>query len=213
MAEIKFSCPNCQQHIQADEGYAGVQINCPACQTGMLVPGNPAAPPPPPPPLPTPSAAPAAQSASSACPSCGGALPRGAVLCTQCGFNLATGKRMVAGKVVAPGKPAKERGETPWHKTAYPYVGVVVLAIGILYFLGKDNPKVQLAIGAVVLLYLVGVHILVTVSAFQVGLGTGFLTMCVLPFTVYYVFKINDDDSLKILYAAALAIRFGTWFL
>ena len=37
MADIKFSCPHCQQHIQAESGYAGLQINCPACQGSLLV--------------------------------------------------------------------------------------------------------------------------------------------------------------------------------
>ena len=65
MAEFKFSCPQCGQHIQCDVGYAGTQITCPSCQKAIVVPqspysaaaapasaGRPAyeAPPPPPPP-------------------------------------------------------------------------------------------------------------------------------------------------------------------
>jgi outer membrane lipoprotein-sorting protein/predicted RNase H-related nuclease YkuK (DUF458 family) len=56
MAEFKFSCPQCGQHIQCDTGYAGAQINCPTCNQGIVVPqaprsaaAPPAAPPPPPP--------------------------------------------------------------------------------------------------------------------------------------------------------------------
>src|SRR2546423_15529104 len=105
MSDLKFSCPTCQQHIQAGPEYAGVQISCPACAAPMMVPGSPisavsaapVAPGPayasPPPPPPTPAAA-------AGCPSCGTPLPRGAVLCTRCGYNLATKKRTVAGKVV-----------------------------------------------------------------------------------------------------------------
>jgi hypothetical protein len=38
MNEFKFSCPHCQQNIQATPEYAGVQINCPSCQTPIVVP-------------------------------------------------------------------------------------------------------------------------------------------------------------------------------
>jgi outer membrane lipoprotein-sorting protein len=67
MAEFKFSCPQCNQHIQCDTGYAGMQINCPSCQKAIVVPQAPQltatarpayeAPPPPPPPGSAPSLA------------------------------------------------------------------------------------------------------------------------------------------------------------
>jgi hypothetical protein len=38
MAEIKFSCGQCGQHISCDEGWSGHQIQCPACQTTIDVP-------------------------------------------------------------------------------------------------------------------------------------------------------------------------------
>ena len=38
MAEIKFSCEHCGQHIQCNKSYHGKQINCPNCQHGILVP-------------------------------------------------------------------------------------------------------------------------------------------------------------------------------
>jgi hypothetical protein len=41
MSEFKFSCPNCDQHIIAPEGYGGAQINCPSCQKLIVVPGAP----------------------------------------------------------------------------------------------------------------------------------------------------------------------------
>ncbi len=51
MAEFKFFCPQCGQQIQCDAGYAGTQINCPACKQPVVVPqmpvpGTPAAQPP-----------------------------------------------------------------------------------------------------------------------------------------------------------------------
>jgi hypothetical protein len=44
MAEIKFSCPQCGQHISGNEQWSGHQIQCPACATPLTVPH---APPPP----------------------------------------------------------------------------------------------------------------------------------------------------------------------
>ena len=38
MAEIKVSCSQCGQHIQCDEAYRGTQINCPKCNTPLLIP-------------------------------------------------------------------------------------------------------------------------------------------------------------------------------
>ena len=53
MAEFKFFCPTCGQHILCDTGHSGMQINCPACQQSILVPPAPAATmPAPPPPAP-----------------------------------------------------------------------------------------------------------------------------------------------------------------
>ena len=39
MAEIKFSCPQCGQHISGNEQWSGRQIQCPACATTLTVPG------------------------------------------------------------------------------------------------------------------------------------------------------------------------------
>ncbi len=41
MAEFKFSCPLCQQHILCDVDYSGSQINCPSCQKEIVVPQPP----------------------------------------------------------------------------------------------------------------------------------------------------------------------------
>ena len=38
MADIKFSCPQCGQHISCDEPWAGHQIECPACHNNITVP-------------------------------------------------------------------------------------------------------------------------------------------------------------------------------
>src|SRR5579859_4773507 len=38
MADIKFSCSQCGQHISCDAPWAGHQIQCPACQANLTVP-------------------------------------------------------------------------------------------------------------------------------------------------------------------------------
>ncbi len=68
MADIKFSCPHCHQHITCDELWGGHQLQCPSCQGTLTVPARPAPaapPPPPPPPRPVSASAPAAGSGSS----------------------------------------------------------------------------------------------------------------------------------------------------
>src|SRR5205807_4914934 len=200
MSDIKFSCPACQQHIQADQGYADMQINCPACKTALIVPSAIAmapapapvpslayAPPPPSPALSVPAA--------GGCPSCGNSLPRGAVICTRCGYNLATKKRTVAGRVVPMGAAMAPSGEVPWYKTAYPYIGVLVLLLGLLYYGGKTNRSLMVIFIAVLVLYCLGVHILVVISGFKESVGTGFLTLCLPFYAIYYVFKVSENPT------------------
>lgn len=41
MADIKFACPSCAQHITCDELWSGQQIQCPSCQGTLTVPSKP----------------------------------------------------------------------------------------------------------------------------------------------------------------------------
>ena len=36
---MKFHCPSCNQKIEADEGWADHQVNWPACNQSLVVPG------------------------------------------------------------------------------------------------------------------------------------------------------------------------------
>ena len=38
MAEFKFSCPQCGQHLKCDASQGGRQLNCPSCQRPIVVP-------------------------------------------------------------------------------------------------------------------------------------------------------------------------------
>ena len=41
MAEIKFECSHCKQHLACDDKYSGRKISCPACKALTVVPGVP----------------------------------------------------------------------------------------------------------------------------------------------------------------------------
>ncbi len=216
MADIKFACPHCQQHIQAEPGYAGMQISCPACGGSLTVPGSQGASAPTVAaiagksavaPVPVPAYVSPQGPAAGGCPSCGGALPRGALLCTHCGYNLATGQRTVAGRPAALGKPAKVQDETPWYKTVYPYLGVVVLVLVTLYYLGRTNPIMMLACIGAAVVYSLTAHIIVAVAAFKESAGTGFLALCIPLYAVYYVYKVSQSETLKLIYSVAVIIN------
>jgi len=161
-------------------------------------------------PVPTTAGAPAA---AGGCPSCGAALPRGAVLCTKCGYNLATKQRTVAGRAAAPGRAMAPTGQEPWYKTPYPYIGVVVLALAVLYFLGKQNESMMLVFVAVAVLYYLTVKIIVLIAAFKESVGTGFLTLCLPFYDLYFVFKVCESQTVKILYTSALVIMLALKFV
>lgn len=38
MSDFKFSCPQCDQHIQCDDQYRGFPLKCPTCQTDIVIP-------------------------------------------------------------------------------------------------------------------------------------------------------------------------------
>jgi hypothetical protein len=163
------------------------------------------------------SAPPAAEdptaAAADACPSCGAALAPGAVLCTSCGYNRNTGRRMTPGRPTPAAKRAPSSGEAPWYATPWPYVGAVVLVMGVLYFLGRSNPGMMLAFVGVAALYVLTVHIMVIVAAFRQSVGMGFLTLCVPFVAIYFVFKVSENDTLKVLYGFAILLNIGLRFL
>lgn len=77
MADITFTCPHCNQELEAPDDLAGETIDCPACEGQLIVP-SPAG----------------AESASPQCPSCGGDMEADAVLCISCGYHLKLRKKI-----------------------------------------------------------------------------------------------------------------------
>jgi len=214
MSDIKFACPHCQQHIQAEPGYAGLQITCPACHGSMVVPGQAPAPQPvpvfstastaapayaPPPPAPAPAAA--------GCPSCGAPLPRGTVLCTKCGYNLATGQRLKAGRGAGAAAVRKAApASSGWASNPNVWLGILLGFFGLLYAFARMHPVGPLVFVFVALLYYVGVSITVLVLAFKEGAGTGFMTLCIPFYALYFVYGLSENPMLKALYSVALLV-------
>ena len=71
----------------------------------------------------------------------------------------------------------------------------------------------MLAFMGVAVLYYIAVKIIVLVAAFKESVGTGFLTLCIPLYAIYFVFKINDSDTLKLLYGVAALILFSLRFI
>lgn len=87
----KFPCPSCGKQYKWKPEMAGRSAKC-ACGAKFVVPTEqPASAK-----APTATAAPPVEPAKSnaGCPNCGTALPPGAVLCVNCGYNLKTGKTL-----------------------------------------------------------------------------------------------------------------------
>lgn len=174
---MKFSCPHCEQHIEADSSSAITQITCPSCQQNFTVDlsqmdlaTGPA------------SLADADKPPTDGCPSCGLVLPRGAVICTHCGLNRATGKKMVKGRLQAP----EETGVAPkWYQTPYPYIGTVLVMLAVLAPLGRSSPYCQSATFLLLVTYLLVVRIILIREAYEWGLFHAFL---IFVFPSYIVF-------------------------
>jgi DNA-directed RNA polymerase subunit RPC12/RpoP len=202
MSDIKFSCPQCQQHIQAEQGYAGMEISCPACNARMVVPGRPVAIPPPPPAV-----------AGTACPSCGARLAPGAMLCTSCGYNVRTGQRLpprpVASKPAA--RPAAAPHGADWFRTPYPYLAMFVAGMSVLFFFARSNEAALLPYLGVSVLYVFTVHIVVLVCAFRASIGQGFLCLCIPIYAVYFVFKQSESSMLMAFYAVAILLELSLY--
>jgi hypothetical protein len=53
----------------------------------------------------------------------------------------------------------------------------------------------------------------VVIAAFRESVGTGFLTLCVPFYALYFVFSVSESDTLKLLYASAVVINISLKFL
>ncbi|MGO9199512.1 MAG: hypothetical protein ACLQM8_03090 [Limisphaerales bacterium] len=126
MADIKFTCPHCQQGIQCDQLWCGHEINCPTCQGAIMVPQT--------------ATAPAAGGAPAIKPPSSPAA------------RLSAGKTQVARSTTPTGmaqkqfQPVPQKKQSPWLKYAFIGLGVAALGVGGYYgyglwIAGRDKVK------------------------------------------------------------------------
>ena len=93
---MNFVCPHCAERIAVDDSVAGSEITCPYCQQQcpaprrklrLRLPSD------------GPAPAPIANGSQPPCPQCKVAMAADAVFCVKCGFDLRTGKSVLASSV------------------------------------------------------------------------------------------------------------------
>ncbi|HWY76677.1 MAG TPA: hypothetical protein VN281_13715 [Verrucomicrobiae bacterium] len=208
MSDIKFSCPQCQQHIQAEEGYAGMEIACPVCNARMLVPGTRLVPAP----VPVPVQVSSAEAAAPPPPVSRVSISRAPAAPAQ----AATGTRFQPGAAATartqPARPAKT-GVAGAFSNPYVYIAGAVLILSVLGFLGRSSPRMMLVFLCATLLYLLTAQIIVIVAAFRESASDGILTMICGIYSVYFVMRKSDSVVLKALYASAIVLGLAMKFI
>ena len=202
MPDVKITCPHCRQHLWVDSAWGGMQVNCPGCNGGMIVPG---APPPapaqaPPDPIPAPFLDPAGF--RTECPNCYAPLPRGGVICKRCGYNQATGRQ-----ILPPREPVEQSVTVvtlkgPW----YPYAAAAFVVAGISIWVAFANPDTYKSILGAAFVYYLAVSFVVLYAAFREGEG---IQAIFVPFyKVYFVLTADVPQLLRILYLSGMALVF-----
>jgi hypothetical protein len=144
---------------------------------------------------------------STPCPECSRALTEGTVICTGCGYNLQTGKRLAV--KVTKAKAAKGEGAGGGESlTDNPFALGMIAIIVLVGLIGGTILVPELAFVAlpVLLLYNVTVFVSVVFSAFRAdGVVWGLICLlgCGLGPLVWLLVKCQDE-RLKYLYGAAI---------
>lgn len=148
---------------------------------------------------------------ASDCPSCGSAVQAGSVMCMNCGHNLQSGQA-VSTKV---GKVKKVKGESGGggqgmvklikNPLVVSVALFVILMMMILIVMATPENK-ELAVVFALVSYGIGlvINVCVLVVAFREGIGTGFLTLCLPFYILYFVYGVNESSWVKGLFTANL---------
>jgi hypothetical protein len=80
--------------------------------------------------------------------------------------------------------------------------------VGDILFPGKTKPGHDVGVCGYWLALQPG-----EIAAFREGAGTGFLSLCIPFYALYFVFKIHDNDTLKVLYGVAFVLNFLLRFI
>ncbi len=67
----------------------------------------------------------------------------------------------------------------------------------------------MLAFLGTAVVYVLVVHIWAIVCAFKESVGTGFLTLCIPLYALYFVYKVSENEPLKLFYGVAVLINIG----
>jgi hypothetical protein len=136
-------------------------------------------------------------------------------MCIKCGVNLRTGQKMTSpgGRPGAVRPMAAARGPVPWYKNENVYSGVVLAILVLLYGSAWLSPLGGLAYSAFALIVgLVG-GLLILIAAFQESVGTGFLTLCVPFYALYFIFAQCENKLAKAIWSLGMLGQVGIWFL
>ncbi len=162
------------------------------------------------------ASAPPNEANADTCEHCNEPLPKGAALCMNCGFNRQTGQRVLAAASPTAKAPrggggasnAMEMLKQPWVAFAVPMV-----VLGALFMVAQSDPEAALLFLGPQAIFALVVTILVLIRAFGEGVGTGFLTLCLPFYVLYYVFSVNESPHLKALYGATILTTVAVFFV
>lgn len=224
-AQGRYFCQDCYDQAVAKKKLAGSgpakgSASQPAPQhpRPQPRPKSPSSPPPPPPMidddrgrnmldmlLEQQPSAPAAAS-SFACPSCGSPMQAGSIICVNCGYNVQTGQALTVKVKKAPKERAELSGAAAMLLSPA-VIGLAVLAIiGGLYAMTWGDPDQVIIPYALSSIFSLGVSITVLVFAFRESVGTGFLTLCVPCYILYFVFAVCDNGLVKGLFGVSIIL-------
>lgn len=137
-----------------------------------------------------------------ACPACGGGLAGGAVICTQCGYNKATGRTMSVQTLKAKAPRARSGPLISLSPMMMLLICLGVSALpGLLAFVSAE----AMLVGKLLALP-VGLAVFITtlVFGFRTSIGTGillvvtlFIPLVNLIYWLYFIFGVNGSEHLK----------------
>ena len=148
------------------------------------------------------------------CPGCGQTLEVGAVLCTNCGYQTATGRHLEAKTIKAKRETSGETGGLVGFLMSPPGVALgALIFFGIFYFQARSDESIAAAYLLVEGLFSLAVGVTVLVLAFREGIGTGLLTLCLPFYALYFVFAVCENQYVRVLFPLSILASVAGFFL
>lgn len=156
----------------------------------------------------------AAASAASACPSCHSFVADGTVICTSCGYNTQTGQRLSVKTVKAPRESSFElSGMLGLVLGPYGVALIIGALMAVLFAVAQGDETKVFAYLALDGLFALAIGVVTLIFAFRESAGTGFLTLCVPCYAVYFIYGVSDNSYLRILFPLSILMRIGGFAL